>query len=378
MKKASALILLLCCATTIFAQDNLIDSIIQKNYYQFTPTDTKTYFKGEGWTILTKEINKANSVLIGETHFTNEVPYFTEAIIEATKFDNYFHEISPSTDAIIAANIKALSAKNLDAFVKEYNSNFSFLRHEKDFDLYKKMVQSGINTFGVEQVSLFSDRLIISRLMEKTNNKKAKEIYAAMLKKSLEQDKEDQKYYLFSTDFLEKTAELSKLPLSKDEKKQIEDLQLSREIYLNRNHHLRIQLMKNILIQDMPHWTNKKNLFKFGANHTPKGESLMEIFDIGNLVSTIEDGNFRTSLHIMIIGKSEDETIEDLKTYKAFMNVIKSDDWYTFDLRPLQKAISKGKLKIENITLLRIIKGNDFLVYVPNFTESKKMNSNSN
>lgn len=123
----------------------------------------------------------------------------------------------------------------------------------------------------------------------------------------------------------------------------------------------------------MPNWVNEKNLFKFGAFHTPKGESLMEIFDIGNLVNNIEDGNFRNSLHVIIVGKNENEQIDNSKMYVSFLKVIKNDDWYCFDLRPLQKAISENELKIENQMLLRIVKGNDYLIYVPKFTESKNV-----
>lgn len=73
----------------------------------------------------------------------------------------------------------------------------------------------------------------------------------------------------------------------------------------------------------------QKNLFKYGANHMPKGESLMEIFDLGNLVANIEEANYRKSLHIMITGK-EEETLADLDQYKAFLTVVKDDNWYAF------------------------------------------------
>lgn len=374
MRKIIILILLVCSCNTIFAQQNLIDSIIQKNYYSFKPSNTKNDFSGKGWDILLKEIRKANSVLIGETHFTNEVPYFTNAIIDKVKFDNYFHEIDPYSNKIIESKIKSLSSIKLDEFVNEFNSNFSFLEIEKDFNLYHKIVQSGIHTYGVEQISLFADRLIISELKANSENGKAKEIYAQMIQNSKYLAlKDNKKKYLFSEDCLEKINSLLNLQLGKEERNQIEALKLSREIYLNGNHHLRIQLMKNILLKEISNWVNKKNLLKFGAVHTPKGESLMEIFDIGNLVFNIEDGNFRNSLHIIIVGKNEEGTMEDLKMENSFLKVVNTEDWYCFDLKPLQKVISENKLKIENQMLLRVIKGNDFLIYVPNFTESKNL-----
>lgn len=372
--KILALVLFISLSNTIFAQENLIDSIIQQNYYTFKTKPSTDSFSGQGWEILLKRIHEAKSILIGETHFTNEVPYFTNAIVDAVNFDNYFHEIDPYSNQIIAAKIKTSSSNNLDQFVKEYHTNFSFLEIEKDFALFEKIVRSDIQTFGIEQISLFSDRLIISTLNKKSINQQAKEIYAQMIQNSKNLAiKEEKEFYLFSDDCLHKIDSLLQLRLSKEERKQIEDLKLSREIYLNRNHPLRIQLMKKQVLAAMPNWINKKNLFKFGAYHTPKGESLLEIFDIGNLVHTIEDAHFRSSLHIMLIGKSEQENMDDLKLYDSFLKVVNSDDWHCFDLKPLQMVISENKLKIENPMLLRIIKGNDYLIYVPKFTRSKSM-----
>ncbi|UIR54669.1 hypothetical protein LZQ00_10315 [Sphingobacterium sp. SRCM116780] len=319
MKKIIFLFLLNCFYNITNAQGNLMDSIIQKNYHTFEMEGKNRSFKGKGWEILLTEINNANSVLLGETHFTKEIPYFTNAIIDAVKFDNYFQEIDPFSTQIIASKIKSLSSEKLHEFVKEYNSNFSFLQIEEDFSLYKKIVQSGIKTFGVEQISLYASNLIISELNENSKNNRAREIYMQMLHQAQELSLQDKKKrYLFSEDCLDKINLLLTLDLSSHERQQIEALKLSREIYLNRNHHLRVQLMKNILLKEMSNWTNGKNLFKFGAFHTPKGESLIEIFDIGNLVYTIEDSNFRTSLHVMVIGKSKNETMDDLASSSFF------------------------------------------------------------
>lgn len=42
-----------------------------------------------------------------------------------------------------------------------------------------------------------------------------------------------------------------------------------------------------------------------------------------------------------------------------------------FDLRPLKQAISKKRLKVEDLTLERIIKGYDYLVYIPTLTKAQ-------
>jgi len=218
--------------------------------------------------------------------------------------------------------------------------------------------------------------MIISTLKETSKNKKVIEIYGQMLHNSkLAASKEGmEKYYLLSEDCLKKIDLLLQLKVSDKERKQIEDLKLSREIYVKRDHSLRIQLLKNILLTQLPNWKNKKNLFKFGANHLPKGETILtktDIYDIGNLISNIEEANFRKSLHIMIVGKGEDET--DNASFKSFLNVAKEEQWYCFALRPLKKSILQNKLKVDDVYLSRVIKGYDYLIYIPKVTKSKEI-----
>lgn len=371
MKKTNLLILTLFIASFSYAQITLMDSIIQKNYSTFKKNNNNT-FEGKGWNTLQDEIIKNNSVLLGESHFTNEVPYFTNAIVNNIKFDNYILEIDPYTTNTITKKIKSLSPTELDKFRDESGSALSFLKGETEFDLFKNIVDQNINIYGAEQISLFSDQLLFSELIKQSKNTKAKEIYKQMIANSAAYDtKNNSTFYLFSDDFVEKMNALSTLNLSANEKEQLAALQLSKELYLNRIHGLRIQYIKHLVIEKLPEWKNKKNLFKYGANHMPKGESLMEIFDLGNLVANIEEANYRKSLHIMITGKEEGETLADLDQYKAFLTVVKDDNWYAFDLRPLKQAISKKKLKVEDLTLERIIKGYDYLVYIPTLTKAQ-------
>lgn len=370
MKTAKLLILSLFIANFSYAQNTLMDSLIQKNYSTFRKNNSNG-FEGKGWITLQDEINKNNSLLLGEVHFTNEVPYFTNAVINAIKFDNYILEVDPYTINTITTKIKSLSSAELDKFRDEYGSALSFLKGETEFNLFKNIVQQDIKTYGAEQISLFSDRLLFSELSKQSKNDKAKEIYQQMIANSASYDtKKNTTFYLFSDDCLAKMNALSAMSLSANEKEQLEALKLSRELYLNRIHPLRIQYLKHLVLNKLSEWKDKKNLFKFGANHMPKGESLMEVFDVGNLVSNIEEANYRKSLHIMLIGKGEGQTLADLDQYKSFLNVVKDDNWYAYDLRPLKQAISKQKLKVEDLELERIIKGYDYLVFIPNLTKA--------
>jgi len=374
MKKLTFLIFTSFVTQFNYAQNRVLDSLVQKNGFSFQ-SDKAISFQGKGWNVLLDEIKQSNSVLLGETHFTNEIPYFTNAVINAVQFDNYFLEVDPYTVDIIETKVKSLPAEQLNAFVKEYSSNFSFLEYEPEFDLFKDLVKRNTKIYGVEQISIFADQMILSSLKGTSKNKKAIEIYEQMLQHSKQIASKEglEKFYILSEDCLQKIDLLLMLKLSEKERKEVEDLKLSREIYVKRNHPLRIQLLKNILLNQLPDWKSKKNLFKFGAVHVPKGETILtktDIYDIGNLVSNIEEGNFRKSVHIMLVGKGEDE--EDNTSFKSFLNVAKDDQWYCFDLRPLKKSILQNKLKVDDVYLSRVIKGYDYLIYIPKVTKSKE------
>jgi len=372
MKKIILILIALSITNFNYAQNIVLDSLVQKNSFPFR-SDKNISFQGKGWDVLRDEIKQSNSVLLGETHFTNEIPYFTNAITNEVKFDNFFLEVDPYSVDIIETKIKSLSDGQLNSFIKEYSTNFSFLEYEPEFDLFKNLVKRNTKIFGVEQISVFADQMIISRLNETSKNKKAVGIFEQMLRNSKLAGSKDgmEKYYMLSEDCLQKLDLLLQLELSDQERKQVEDLKLSRAIYVNRNHPLRIQLMKSIVLSQMPEWKSKKNLFKFGAVHVPKGETILtktDIYDIGNLISNIEEANYRKSLHIMLIGKGDED---DDTSFKSFLNVAKDDQWYCFDLRPLKKSILQNKLKVEDIYLSRIIKGYDYLIYIPKITKSK-------
>lgn len=389
MKSRSMLLLALLLAFgQLMAQDSLLTAIAQNNSSAFEPMQAG--FKGEGWDKILAAAQKSVSVLIGEDHFTNEIPYFTSALASAIKFDNFFGETDPYSAKILQQKIKTLSLPAFKKYVADYGNTFSFYAFEPELALLQKLVKQGVHLNGTDQILLVGDRLICSELAKTTSNKRAKEIYRSIeinSKNHFEAFLKDQgkPFYLYTPDFDKNLNELASLPLSQEEKKLIEMLKLTAKIYKSGSHHLRVQLMKNQLMAIYGEWYNKKNLFKYGANHVAKGESLLEIFDIGNLVNNISDGQFGKSLHIMIIGRTGTqaspfkgfpaETIDEnsgtLKLLQPFFIATEGMQWHCFDMHPLQEAIESGKLKIPNAKLVRIIKGYDYLVVIPKVSASQ-------
>ena len=74
MKKITFLLLTLFCTKFNYAQNIVLDSLIIKNSFPFQ-SDKNISFQGKGWNVLLDEIKQSNSILLGETHFTNEIPY---------------------------------------------------------------------------------------------------------------------------------------------------------------------------------------------------------------------------------------------------------------------------------------------------------------
>ena len=157
-------------------------------------------------------------------------------------------------------------------------------------------------------------------------------------------------------------------------------------IYKQQNHKERIRLILHQLMKDYPKWKDSRNLFKYGANHMARGESFLGNFDIGNVVANITESNYEESFHIMIVGESgelgsifksfpsnpvDTENGFYLSYLKLFFDITEGNDWHLFNLAPLRKMVERGKLQIDNLNLLRTIKGFDILVVIPEVTPAK-------
>lgn len=370
------------------AQDSLLTALAKSNVTTFVKNEAT--FQGAGWDKILKTAASSGDVLIGEDHFTNETPYFTSAIAAKIKFDNFFCEIDPFTAAILQDKIKTLVHAQLQDYINTYGDTFSFYSYSPEFELLRQLAGSNTTIRGTDQILLIGDRVICNELQKITKSKAAKAIYNMIADSSkiyFDRFLKDQSkpFYLLTDDFDKSVSKLSALKLSSQETKVINALRLSAKIYKSQSHELRIQLMKHQLMEVYTGWSGKKNLFKYGANHLAKGESFLDIYDIGNLVSSINDADYKHSLHIMILGISGtqasrfegfpaeniDPNNSVLKVLKPITKIVAGEQWHCFDLKPLRKELEEGRLKITSIKLQRIIKGYDMLVIIPKVTASQ-------
>jgi len=378
-------VLLFLIPVSLFSQDSLLAGLAKDNHATFT-YDGKT-FSGAGWEMIEKKVRSAGNVLIGEDHFTNEIPAFAKAVMHTGSFDNLIIEMDPYSTEIIENSIRSLSDEERTAFNKEYQSRFSFYALAPEYELLKGAVQDSINLMGAEQIAKFAGRLIFQHLEDITENERARSIYRSMMERSEKHFRKflsdpDQTLYFMTTHFSKQLEALDTLALSGYEDSVIEDMRISRSIYSQDDHKRRIQLMKRILLNRLGEWYRDKNLFKYGAVHMPSGESLLSIYDIGNLVLNVTDAEFEESYHIAVVAKSgmkgspfpghpHSEIDSDkgmLSRLSPFFSVVNGNKWHAFNMAPIRNKLKNGNLEISNVLLERVIKGYDTLVIIPEAT----------
>ena len=132
-----------------------------------------------------------------------------------------------------------------------------------------------------------------------------------------------------------------------------------------------------------------KVLYKFGAYHISKAESLLGGFDVGNLLSNLAHAEGTSSYHLMIVGRKgamntflpsegmdvANFNIENKKSplhgLLPFAKGMDEKNWAFFDLKALRDGLKKKKLKIEDGFLKKTIRGYDGLIIIPSTTPSK-------
>jgi len=118
MKQIYALIIAVCIINIVNGQDSLITNIARDNVT--TIIKEQNNLSGTGWTKILAEANKSNYVLVGEEHFTNEIPFFLSRLTSEIKFDNFFCEIDPYSAKILESKLKHLPPSELNKYVEKY------------------------------------------------------------------------------------------------------------------------------------------------------------------------------------------------------------------------------------------------------------------
>lgn len=387
----TALLTLIFCfkAGEALPQDSLLQQMVSEHYAKMKYEAETNNFSGPGWEQIADRVQRAQNILIGEDHFTNEIPAFTEAVMKTVDIENFIIEMDPYSTEIIEQSIREMSDIKRAGFNQQYRSFFSFYALEPEYKLLEGAVRNNINLLGAEQIVKYGDQLVLQELAEYVSDHDSSVLVEDMIEKSdhhFRKFQEDRDHILNfeSEEFGNDLQKLSEYEIPKYAQQIIRDMRISREIYSRNDHARRIGLIKRILLDSLDVWRDHRNLFKYGAVHMPRGESLLRIYDVGNLVANVSDAQFSESYHVMVFGSAGmkggpfahspnskvDTSTGMLSKMKPFFRVMAehSNQWFVFNMLPLRRAMREGKLSTQDSFLERIIEGYDTVVIIPEVT----------
>jgi len=379
--------------------DSLISEAARAHLYPFDYDET---FQGEGWDKIKLQAESHKYFLIGEDHGLAEVPLLTKHLIQHVNYELFVTEID-SVTAALSKQLTSQTKAQIDSFHKHNPSALSFYSAKEEFELLGELAKSNADVWGLDQVSLFSTGIVLRRLSELCQSKEAKMLTADLANLSDQLFNEATRtanydtLFMFSSkqqvfDQLRKALQNESL----EAKSIFNDLEMSWKIYNGvggANYHTRIRGMKSKLLSyHLDRASNGKRydkvLYKFGAYHVRKAESIFGIYDVGNFVFNIAEAEGASSYHLMVVGKkgemntffltegmesvSFDITDKEsaLHGLLPLADLVDEKNWAFFDLAPLRRLMRKGELVVENTFLKKTLNGYDGLVIIPEATAS--------
>jgi hypothetical protein len=270
-----------------------------------------------------KKIKNTQFIMLGEQHGIKEVGEITNKLYNLAKPEGYNTlciETSPFAANIL--NLQFTGSKKpengLQKLYQEYPFAIPFYNNKNDVSLLKNIINNNGKIWGIDQVFMAEFRLVFDYFVHLSDNKELKKEITPLLKEAKlgfekaikEKNMMAPFIFKYSDDLHNKLLELAK---TDDEKNIINDLKLTKEIYMYNfqkqfytNNNERAKLMKRNFLnyyneakktEDTP-----KVLFKLGANHAGKGFNSTNVLDISSLVSELAIINTKKSLHIYAMG----------------------------------------------------------------------------
>ena len=379
--------------------DSTMSNVVRDHIYPFHFNGS---FNGEGWDKIKEHAEKHKYFLIGEDHGFAEVPLFTKELIRHVGYDLFVTEID-SVSASISKRLASQTKAQIDSFHTSNPSALSFYSAKEEFELLQELAKSNADIWGLDQVSLFSTGIVFRRLNEVCTSEEAKKLTAELAELSDELFIEATRTANYDTLFIfsstQQVFDRLKRVLQKENPKAkniFNDIENSWRIYNGiegANYDTRLGEMKSKLLNYYLNCSSngkkyKKVLYKFGAYHVGKSESVLGRHDVGNFISNIAEAEGASSYHIMVVGKKGKMNSFYLTEGMESMSYDISDKesplhallpladlvgkkWVYIDLKPLKKSMRKGKLIIGNHFLEKTIDGYDGIVIIPETTASR-------
>lgn len=282
-------------------------------------------FSEPGARILAKAVAEARFVLIGEDHFSREIPKFTVALCNIMKPDAYAVEAGPQAAKFVTGLLGHPDRMTrLGARMKAYPNNMAFLDGREENDTAAQCAQASSNkafaVWGLDQEFLGAAGVLLEAMHKANPGPKSLAAIASLQTKEQTADKKARQsgdpgealMISASAEDLQPLSHALAIDGNVTTRALFNELAESNKIYrLNTegsadSNRVRAELFKQHFLTDYEPLKkinpDARVLFKFGDNHSGKGFSPLHVLDIGNFVVEMADAEQARTLHILVLG----------------------------------------------------------------------------
>ena len=282
---------------------------------------------GSGADTLREASQRARYVLLGEDHFTHEIPQFAADLCDVVQPDAYAVEVGPYAARYVNSLLKMAPASrihSMEEHLRTYPESIAFLDSEEENDLAAHCVGSSNNAqaefWGLDQEFIGSAGSLLAAMAATAPGTQAREAIV----KAQAQERADEVRARASGDFLQlfvvaaTDAQIGGLQRAVEADGNTQTRDLLHELIVSRNiyrlhssdpgasYEERAELLKQHFLADYrPLEAAKPNariLFKFGDNHMGKGLNATHDLDLGDFIAEQAAAENVTSLHILVLG----------------------------------------------------------------------------
>ena len=383
---------------------------------QYALTIGPAGFAGSGADVLTKALDGAQFVAIGEDHLTREIPMFASAVCDEMAphgLNALALEDSPQAAHFVEANVgKEDRIVRMAALQRRFPDSIAFLsdRQEDDFAAHCAESSKGndFSLWGLDQEVVGSAGWILRCMLDTNPGPMAlaairvmQRDEQAMAETAVRTGDLSGLYLLSSTDAQMAVAEPAILADGSPRTRELFALLTeSRSIYREHAHDFRTAngrratLLKQNFIADyraaeLVSSSKPRVLVKFGDTHLYRGLNELHEGNLGNFLSEFADVSGSRSLHILVLGvegehaqyrkygqpfvRSRFSLVSDpdyrwlAPAVTARRNVSADGPWTLYDLRQLRF----GRASNVDQDWQRLIYGYDLLILIPEITAAE-------
>lgn len=282
-------------------------------------------FGGEGGSALSRDIADSRFVLIGETHFTREIPEFTDAVCQIMHPDAYAVEAGPLAAAYVEN--ESHDPRRIEATKSQLSlasDSIAFLNLRDENDLASSCAGASqarpFHLWGLDQEYVGSAGVLLKAMqdthpgaMSLAAIRVAQEHAEVSEHKAAETGKVTDLYLIAipDADLRQLTSAVNTdgtaktMRLLKEFRRSHDIYQMSMAGSPESNHARAVLLKQHFMAEYLPlHATapQARVLFKFGSMHMGRGFDPLHQLNLGNAVAEVADAEGVRSLHISILG----------------------------------------------------------------------------